>query len=154
MLKTSIFINATVVIVVSVLENPAGWSEWYVNLVGPQKLTGNGEPGTVAEFKKYWAGIEYSAPVEIKEVEMNSDGGYSIMQLKGETPGIQKTILTPKDGGTEMTFEIDVAVSESLLKQFKNPLIAAKLNENALEATLKNLKVVCEAPTVWHASEL
>ena len=46
---------------------------------GTAKISGSGEPGTVAEFKKYWAGIEHTVPVEIKEVEMHSDGGYSIL---------------------------------------------------------------------------
>ncbi|NTW72864.1 MAG: SRPBCC family protein [Eubacteriaceae bacterium] len=144
-IKKSIFINAPLEKVYNyTTANPEEWSHFYVNLTGPEKLTGKGEAGTVGEFKYNMLGLHFDMTIEVVESKIAAERALWIGNFKGPIFGTQRSIYVPKDGGTELTIEIESTRPESILKRIANSLIVDRMQENALVHTLENIKTVCE----------
>lgn len=144
-LKVSNFINAPLEKVSEYAMNPKEWEHWYAHLSGPEKLNGNGDAGTVGEFKYTLLGIHLPMTVKVKECTLSPEKHVWIGTFAGPLYGTQTFTYMPKNGGTEVTAEIEYTVPGSIFGKIANILVIEKIQENATIATLANLKAICEA---------
>jgi uncharacterized membrane protein len=143
--KKSIFINAPVERVYKYARDPRKWSQWYANLSGPDKLSGEGEAGTVVELKMSLIGLHFPVTVEVVEDNLNPTGSGWVGNVKGPLAGKQVFTYIPKENGTEASVELEYTVPANFMGTIINTLIFEKIVENGLKHTLENLKIICEA---------
>ena len=144
-LKESIFINAPLEKVAGYAMNPKEWAHWYAHLSEPTKLVGDGDTGTVGEFKYTILGIHLPMTVEVKECTQGSEKHVWKGTFEGPLSGTQTFTYIAKDGGTQVVGEIDYNMPENIVGKVANLLVVEKIQENATVATLKNLKAICES---------
>ncbi len=144
-LRESIFINAPLGKVAGYGMDPKEWAHWYAHLSEPIKLTGDGEAGTVGEFKYTILGVHLPMTVEVKECSHGSDKHVWKGTFEGPLSGTQTFTYLDKDGGTEVVADIEYDMPENIIGKVANLLVVEKIQENATIATLKNLKAICES---------
>lgn len=144
-LKKSIYIDAPVEKVALYGINPKEWGHWYAHLSEPEKLVGEGEVGTVGEFKYSLLGTHLPITITVKEFNESPKEFVWIGKVDGPMAGTQKFTYTEKNGGTEVNADIEYTVPGSILGKIANLLIIEKILENSTVATLENLKAICEA---------
>lgn len=143
-LKETIFINAPLEKVVGYAMDPKEWAHWYAHLSEPVKLVGDGEAGTVGEFKYSILGIHLPMTVEVKDCSHSPEKHVWMGTFEGPLSGTQTFTYVAKDGGTEVIAAIDYNMPENIVGKVANLLVVEKIQENATIATLKNLKAICE----------
>lgn len=144
-LKQSIFINAPLEKVAEYAMNAKEWANWYAHLSEPIKLVGDGETGTVGEFKYTILGIHLPMTVEVKEYSHGPEKYVWKGTFEGPLSGTQTFTYLAKEGGTEVTADIEYRIPENIVGKVANLLVVEKIQENATIATLKNLKAICES---------
>ncbi len=136
----SIFINAPYEKVYAFCRNPMTWSHWYANLLGPDKVTGDGSVGTTVEMRYTMLGIHVPITITVMEDTMY----YRRFKLSGAIKGDQAVDYVPSSDGTEVVITTTYSIPSSVLEKIAETKIIEKLVENALIHTLKNLKAICE----------
>ncbi|MBF7096817.1 SRPBCC family protein [Alkalibacter mobilis] len=144
-LKKSIFINAPMEKVAKYGTNPKEWGHWYAHLSDPENLVGEGEAGTVGEFKYTMLGMHLPMKVEVIENTQSPEKHVWMGTFEGPLSGKQTFTYIAKDGGTEVDVDIEYTVPGSILGRIADILIIEKIQENATVATLENLKAICES---------
>ncbi len=142
--KKSIDIAAPVAKVFEVAVDPTRWEHWYSGLSSPDQMTGNGEPNSVIDA--HYAMIGMRLPIQIKVLDVESSPTHSLWKgsFSGGISGTQTFKYTPLETGTHVEVEIDYTVPGSILGKIANTLFIEKLQENATEQTLANLKALVE----------
>jgi coenzyme Q-binding protein COQ10 len=144
-LKKHILIHAPVEKVYALARDPHRWSTWFVGMEEIDKLTGEGEVGTVAEFGYMMAGMRFPVTVEVMEVHMGPEGGRWKGKIGGPLAGEQTWIYTPKGDDTEVTVDMEYTVPGRALGKIADRLIIERTQERAADQTMENLKRLCEA---------
>lgn len=139
-------INAPIDKVYPLSRNPERWNEWWVGLSEPEEIKGKGEPGTVTKHHYKLAGISF--PVTNKVVEDTTGPKECRWQGKFEGPlaGQHKWTYIAKGDKTEVVLDLDYDVPGKALGRIADRFIVERLEEKAMEHTIENLKVLCEAP--------
>lgn len=145
LLKQSIFINAPLEKVFAYATNPKDWSNWYAHLTGPEKLSGNGEAGTVGEFKYILVGQHLPMTIEVKEKSQTADHAIWRGTFDGLLHGVQLFAYQAKDGGTDLTVDIEYSVPGNIFGKIMDLVLIEKLQTNSTTHTLENLKAICES---------
>ncbi len=138
--KKSIFINSPIEKIHEYNTDLTKLSEWYTNILGPDKVTGDGNKGTIVEMKYSLLGVHIPMTMEVLENTMNLWKA----KFSGAASGEQLVECETKDGGTEVTITTTFTIPKSVLAKVANTTIVEKLVENALAHTLENLKMICE----------
>lgn len=142
--KKSILIHAPVEKVYALARDPNRWPTWYVGLSEPEKLTGEGEVGTVAKFSYMMAGMRFPVTIEVLEDYVGPEGARWKGKIGGPLAGEHTWTYTPKDGDTEVAADLEYTVPGAALGRIANRLIIERMQERSAEQTLENLKLLCE----------
>jgi len=143
-LKKSILIHAPVEKVYALARDPRRWATWFVGLSEPEKLSGEGEVGTVVEQSFLMAGMRFPVTTEVLEDYVSPEGARWKGKIGGPLAGEHTWTYTPRNGDTEVTADIAYTVPGKALGKIADRLIIERMQERGLEQTLENLKLLCE----------
>jgi uncharacterized membrane protein len=143
-LNKSILIHAPVETVYAVARDPKRWATWFDGLSEPEKLTGEGEVGTVVELSYLLAGMRFPITSRVLEDQVSPEGARWKGKIEGPLAGEHTWTYTPKNGDTEVTADIEYTVPGKALGKIADRLIIERMQARSLEQTLENLKVQCE----------
>jgi coenzyme Q-binding protein COQ10 len=144
-LKKSILIHALVEKVYTLARDPQRWASWFAGMSELEKLTGEGEVGTVAEFTYLMAGMRFPVTNEVLEDHVSPEGARWKGKIEGPLAGEHTWTYTPKNGDTEVTVDMEYTVPGKALGKIANRLIIERMQARSLEQSLENLKLLCEA---------
>ena len=144
-MRKSILIQAPVEKVYALASDAARWSTWFVGMSEIDKLTGEGEVGTIAEFSYTLAGMRFPVTVEVMEAHIGPEGGRWKGKIGGPLAGEQTWTYASRDGDTEVTVDMEYTVPGKALGKIADRLIIERTQERAADETLENLKRLCEA---------
>jgi coenzyme Q-binding protein COQ10 len=144
-MKKSILIHAPAEKVYALASDATRWSTWFVGMSEIDKLTGEGEVGTIAEFSYTMAGMRFPVTVEVMEARIGPDGARWKGKIGGPLAGEQTWTYTPKGGDTQVTVDMEYTVPGKALGKIADRLILERTQERAADETLENLKRLCEA---------
>lgn len=89
---------------------------------------------------------DVSRKIEVTECKRTDDGGAIWSgDITGSFPTKQTSRYVAKDGGTELTFDIDSVPPETLFTKILDKLVTDKMEENSTQHTLENIKAICES---------
>jgi coenzyme Q-binding protein COQ10 len=140
----NVVINAPIEKVYAFARDPERWSSWWVGLSAPDKITGNGEVGTIVTHNFAMAGFTFPVTSKVVEDKPGPKQARWKGTIEGPLAGQHIWTYTAKDGATEVTTEIDYTVPGKALGKITDKLIVEKMQERAMEASLENLKLLCE----------
>jgi uncharacterized membrane protein len=125
--------------------DPTRWYEWYVGLSEPEEMLGNGETGTKMTMKYKILGVDL--PVSCEIVENTEKGDCYVWKgiIKGAINSIQTWTYVPEEENTEVMIDIEYEVPGNILGKLADILVVEKVQDKAMEETLKNLKTACES---------
>lgn len=151
-IRKTIFIDAPIEKVYAFARNPERWHTWWTGLHLPDKITGHGEPGTTVKHSYTMAGIPFPLTSRVLEDRPGPKSGLWKGEFEGPISGHHTWTYTAKGEGTDVNIEIDYNVPGRALGQIADRLLIEKLQEKAMEQTLENLKIVCEAEVPAHVT--
>lgn len=143
-IKKSILIHASVEQVYALARDPHRWATWYAGLSEPEEVTGQGEVGTVVKHNYLMAGVRFPVTSRVLEDHIGPEGGQWEGKIEGPLVGEQTWTYRPKNGGTEVTADIEYTVPGSALGRIADRLIIERIQERSLDQTLENMKLLCE----------
>lgn len=145
-IKDSIFINAPVDKVHAMATDPHGWETWYVGLGEAQKVEGEGGMGTIVHHSYLLAGLHFAVTTEVTQNSKDVNGAYHWKSLfEGRLAGWQNWDYEPKEGGTQVTAEIEYTMPGSVLAKIANRQFVEKMQGRHTRHTLENLKHLMES---------
>lgn len=141
----SVLVNASLEGVHEFATDPRSWHEWWIGLGKPEEVFGNGEPGTIVRHHYRMTGLDL--PVTTTVVEDLS--GPRECRWKGEfeggLAGRQVWLYVSRGELTEVIVDIDYTIPGRVLDRIADRSVIERLEEKAIEHTLENLKLYCEA---------
>jgi uncharacterized membrane protein len=141
----SIMINAPVDRVYALGRDPRRWATWWVNLSEPRKIKGDGSEGSVVEHDYLVAGLQLHLKTKVLDDRYDVDGsGHWRGSFDGSMHGEQRWDYTPREGGTEVSADIDYTVPGGLLGKVADRVLLERMEERAIHQTLENLKFLVE----------
>lgn len=143
-IKKSIVIDRPADKVYKFATDPARWFQWYVGLSEPENISGFGDAGTKIEMKYTIIGMNLSLKCEVVENTEKGDCYVWKGRITGAIDSFQTWTYAPYEDKTEVIIDIEYEVPVSLLDKIADTLVE-KIQENAMEQTLKNLKLICES---------
>jgi len=144
-IRKSIVINAPLEKVHGMAADPKRWATWYVGLGEPEKMTGQGEVGTVVEMNYLMAGVRLPIANRVEENSVGPEGARWRATVTGAMTGEHTWTYTPKGDTTEVTSDTRYEVPGGVLGRIADRLIIERMQERAMEQTLENLKLICES---------
>lgn len=145
-IKDSVFIQASPEKVHAFGADPEKWSSWFVGLGEAKSVEGDNSPGTVVTHSYLLAGMHIPVTTTVTEHRADADGSF---HWKGENSGLLAGWSTwdyvPRDGGTQVTLEMEYAVPGSALGKVADRLFIERSQERAAHHTLENLKQLMES---------
>lgn len=144
-IKKSIVIGRPAEKVYKYATDPAKWHEWYVGLSAPEDIDGTGEKGTKMTMKYKILGRDL--PMSCEVVENTEKGDCYVWKgiTKGSINSTQIWTYVPDEESTEVMIDIEYEVPGNILGKLADILVVEKIQNNAMEETLNNLKANCEA---------
>lgn len=143
--KKTVFIDRRLEEVHRFATNPTHWYQWYAGLSEAENLIGKGGKGTSLDLKYAFFGRYLQLHVLVEENVRVGDGYIWRGLINGAFDARQTWNYLPKDGGTEIQFEMDYELPGSLLGKLANTIYIKKLMNNSIEQTLQNLKDISES---------
>jgi uncharacterized membrane protein len=143
-LNKSILIHAPVEKVHAVASDPRRWAAWYVGLSEPEKLTGEGEVGTIVEHSYLMAGMHFPVTSRVLEDQVSPEGARWKGKIEGPLAGEHTWTYTPKNGDTEVSVDMEYTVPGKALGKIADRLIIERMQARSLDQTMENLKLLCE----------
>lgn len=144
-LTKTLFINVPVGKLDAVVKDPKQWSRFWVGMGEPDRVFGDGSPGTKVEFTMLVMGVRTHMIDRTIEERHNDDGSTDWRwELEGATPGWLTCHHAPKEGGTETTTELEYSVPGSVVGKAADRLLLEKRMRRDFENSLENLKLMVE----------
>lgn len=143
--SNTIFIDRRVREVYTFGTNPKLWYQWYAGLSEAEDLIGIGKKGTSMNLKYYFFGRSLALHVLVVENAPSGEGYIWRCIFSGAFDGTQTWRYIPKDGGTEVQFEMNYELPGSIFGKLANTIYIKKLMYNSVEQTLRNLKDISES---------
>ncbi|HSI68260.1 MAG TPA: SRPBCC family protein [Planococcus sp. (in: firmicutes)] len=144
-LKKTVFIDRRVEEVHRFATNPMHWYQWYAGLSEAEHMIGKGGKGTSMDLKYSFFGRYMALHVLVVENAAVKDGYVWRCLITGAFDATQTWVYLPKEGGTEIQFEMDYELPGSILGKLANTIYIKKLMNNSMEQTLQNLKDISES---------
>lgn len=142
--KNQVFIDRRVKEVHQFATNPKLWHQWYAGLSEAENLIGTGKKGTSMNLKYYFFGRSLDLHVLVVENTAVKDGYVWRCLVSGAFDATQTWRYIPKDGGTEIQFEMEYELPGSIFGKLANTIYIKKLMYNSVAQTLQNLKDISE----------
>jgi coenzyme Q-binding protein COQ10 len=144
-LTKTLFINVPVGELDAVVRDPRQWSRFWVGMSEPERVFGDGSPGTKAEFTMLVLGVRTRMIDRTVEERHNDDGSTDWRwEFEGTTSGWLTCHHAPKDNGTQITTEFEYSVPGSVIGKAADRLLLEKRMRRDFENSLENLKLMVE----------
>jgi ligand-binding SRPBCC domain-containing protein len=146
-LKDSIFVNAPVEKVDDLVRDPRMWPVFMVGLEPPEKITGDGGPGTVVEGSMpLLLGIHVHETTTVTEERHEPDGTHWRWDASGPLPYWLTCHHEPRDGGTLLTSEMEYTMPWGVLGRAADRLFVERMQRRDAHRSLENMKRLLEEP--------
>ncbi|HSI67233.1 MAG TPA: SRPBCC family protein [Planococcus sp. (in: firmicutes)] len=142
--QKTVFIDRRVAEVHCFATNPTHWYQWYAGLSTAENLNGNGGKGTCMDLKYSFFGRYWALHILVEENGVKDDGYVWRGEISGAFDATQTWRYLPKEGGTEIHFEMDYKLPGSIFGKMANTLYIESLMNLSVEETLQNLKEISE----------
>ena len=144
-LKDSIFINAPVDMVDDLVRDPRMWPTFFVGVEPPERVTGDGGPGTVVEGSMALVlGIHVHETTKVTEERHESDGTHWRWDVSGSVPYCLTCHHQPREGGTLITSEVEYAMPWGVLGRAADRLFVERVQRRDAHHSLENMKRLLE----------
>jgi hypothetical protein len=144
-LTKTMFINVPVSDLDAVVKDPWQWPKFWVGMSEPERVFGDGGPGTKAEFTMLLMGVRTHMVDRTIEERHNDDGSTDWRwEFEGATSGSIACHHEPKEAGTQITTDFEYSVPGSVLGAAADRLLLEKRMRRDFENTLENLKLLAE----------
>jgi coenzyme Q-binding protein COQ10 len=143
-LHLTLMVEAPIDEVYRVARDPYNWSTWFAGLSGPDRIRGDGEVGTVADYSFVFAGMRFPATVEVTDDTVLPEGVTWKGKITGPLEGEQRWTYRPHGLETELIVEVDYAVPGALLGKVADKVIVERMMERNFHHSAENLKLLCE----------
>ncbi len=149
-LKKTVTIHAPVDRVYALARDPHRWNTWMTSLGDLRRVEGKGGRGTVVEHDYRLAGIPFAVTSTVLEDQLEARNARWHGKFEGPLRGEHTWTYNTRPAGdeTEVTVDLELSVPDEALRRFEDPMLVERLQERALEHTLGNLKLLCEAVPV------
>lgn len=145
-LKDSILINAPVQKVDAVVGDPHKWATFMTGMSEPEKISGDGGVGTVAEHSMalMW-GIRRPATTKVTEEWHPPDGStYWRWEQEGTAPAWWTCHHQPREGQTVATSELEYTLPWGMVGKAMDRLFVAGSQRRHMRRTMENVKRLAE----------
>jgi uncharacterized protein YndB with AHSA1/START domain len=150
-LTESLFIDAPVEHVDRIVRDPTQWPKFWVGMAEPERIDGDGGPGTKVEFNLYMMGVRMRETEETLEEKHNPDGSTDWRwHFDGTTSGWLACHHEPIGEGTTITTEFDYTVPGSIIGKMADRLVIEKMQSRDFRHSLENLKLLAEETRTAH----
>lgn len=139
------FIEAPIEKVYAFARDPKHWHDWWVGLREPESISGTGEAGTIVKHHYKLAGISFPVTSTVTEDRPGPKEARWRGTFEGPLSGKHEWVSTAKGNGTELTVDIEYTIPGAALGRIADRLLIERLQEKAMEHTLENMKLMCEA---------
>lgn len=147
-IKKNIVIQAPIEKVYAFARDPERWHTWWTGLSAPEKIIGNGEAGTIVKDHCMIAGITFPVTNRVTLDKPGPKEAHWKGDIEGPLNGRHEWIYKAKGEQTEVSMNIDYTVPAGALGKIADRLLIERLQARAIEQTLDNLKLLCEAEVV------
>ncbi len=144
-MEKSIVIDAPLARVATLGTDPHRWHTWFAGLTEPEKVTGNGDTGTVVEHHYLMMGIRVPVTSRVIERTMTPEECQWQGAIEGPLNGKQHWSYVAEGDKTRVTARVDYTIPGGILGQIANRLVIQRIEERKLQHTLENLKLLSEA---------
>jgi len=145
-LNTTLMINAPVDAVNAIVRDPHNWARFWVGMSEPERVFGDGGPGTKAEFTQLMMGVRMHMITRTIEERHDPDGStFWRWEFEGPTSGWQTCHHVPSGEGCQITTDFDYTVPGSVLGKAADRLLIERRQKRDFENSLENLKLMAEA---------
>jgi hypothetical protein len=144
-LTKTMLINASVGDIDAVVKDPRQWPKFWVGMGEPERVFGDGSPGTKAEFTMLLMGVRMHMIDRTIEERHNDDGSTDWRwEFEGPTSGSIACHHQPMESGTEITTDFEYSMPGSLFGAAADRLLLEKRMRRDFENSLENLKLLAE----------
>lgn len=144
-IRKSILVQAPLDEVYELARDPRRWNTWWVGLGEPEEVNGNGEAGTIVKHHYTMAGVTFAVTSRVIEDKRTAKEAHWKGDIEGPLSGTHEWTYKAKGDKTEVDMMIDYTVPGKALGRIADRLLVEKLQEKAIETTLENLRLLCEA---------
>jgi len=138
-------INAPIDKVYAFARDPHKWNTWCVGLAAPDELKGNGEVGTMVKHHYMVAGLPFPVTTNVLIDRFGPKDALWKGQIEGPLAGQHEWQYRALGDKTEVFLKLDYTVPGNIIGKFADRTLIEKMQEKAIETTLDNLKLLCEA---------
>ena len=137
----------------AVVKDPHNWPSFWVGMSEPERVFGDGSPGTKAEFTQLMLGVKFRVVDRTVEERHNPDGSTDWRwQFEGTMSGSILCHHQPRDGGTDVRTAFDYTIPGSALGKFADRVFLEKRVRHDFEDSMDNLKLFAETRDVSGAA--
>jgi len=144
-IRKNIFIDAPIEKVYAFARDPERWNTFFVGLGVPETIKGKGEVGTMVKHNYTLAGIPFPVTTKVLIDKPGPKSAQWKAQIEGPLDGTYEFTYMTRNDGTDVVVNIDYTVPGKALGKFADRLLIERMQEKAIEHTLDNLKLFCEA---------
>jgi coenzyme Q-binding protein COQ10 len=145
-LSTTMQINAPVEVLNAIVRDPHNWPKFQVGMGEPERVFGDGGPGTKVEFTQLMMGVKLRLVQRTIEERHDPDGStFWRWELEGTAPGWITCHHQPHGDGCQITTNFEYAVPGSVLGKVADRLLIERRERRDFESSLENLKLLAEA---------
>ncbi len=144
-LTHTLFINTSVDDLNAIVKDPYQWPKFMTGMSEPQRVFGDGGPGTKMEYSITMLGVAMHMVQRTAEERHNQDGSTDWRwEIEGYTPGWVACHHEPKEGGTQITTDFEYSLPGSVLGMAADRLLFERRMRRDFENSLENLKLLAE----------
>ncbi len=143
-IRRSIIIHAPIEKVYAFARDPQRWNSWWVGLSAPDAVSGRGEAGTTVAHNYAMAGFTFPVTTKVLEDHPGPKQARWRGEIVGPLAGQHIWTYTANGNTTEVVSEIDYTIPGKALGRIPDKLTVEKMQEQAAEHSLQNLKLLCE----------
>jgi hypothetical protein len=146
-------INAPVGDVDAIVKDPHTWPTFWVGMSDPERVFGDGSPGTKAEFTQLMMGMKLRIVDRTVEERHNPDGSTDwCWRFEGTISGELSCHHEPADDGTDVKTTFDYTIPGSVLGKFADRVFLEKRVRHDFEDSMDNLKLFAETTAISAAA--
>jgi coenzyme Q-binding protein COQ10 len=138
-------INAPIDKVYAFARDPQKWNTWWIGLSAPDEINGKGEVGTMVKHRFMVAGLPFAVTTKVLIDRVGPKDALWKGQIEGPLAGQHEWKYNALGEKTEVFVKLDYTVPGKIIGKFADHTLIEKMQEKALENTLDNLKLLCEA---------
>jgi len=153
-LMHNLFIHVTVDELDAIVKDPHNWPSFWVGMGEPERVFGDGSPGTKAEFPLVMMGVKLRLVDRTVEEKHNSNGSTDWRwEIEGTMSGSLSCHHEPRNDGTAVSTTFDYTIPGSVLGKFADRLFVEKRVRHDFEDSLDNLKLLAETKVAEVAAQ-